>query len=793
MSTIARQPHISGQTEPSGRLSVSVRASLLVILSLFIVGLLSLAIANLFSAWTSMGSAQAMRANNEIGDLFLAGAGSLAAERGVTNAALAGAQPVGAQISDRMARLREESGSALNSALERVRAGSDFNGKDALLRRVRGDMEALASVRKEVDKLVALPRGNRDAAIIARWVPSVTALIVSSQDLRIAAQIVPSTALARTQILLDLKQATWVMSEYAGRERAALGDIVSRGVSIDATVAAALAEHRGRLEQSWSLMEAYGARDFANPIVLAAMASTRAEFFGTFEGVRQNVYAAGAASKTYPVTGEQWVSAATRGIDSLLALSTAVGQAASQYTQKVEDDGRQGVMVSITVLVLATLLGATAFWIVVYRVTKPIQSLTDTMSRLAGGDLDATIGSADRRDEIGQMARAVEVFRDAGLENRRLEAAAEESRAVTERERLEREAQKAKEAQELQQAMDALGTGLNHLANGNVGHRIDNPFAGALDKLRADFNDSVAKLEQALRSVGDNAAAISAGSGQIRAAADDLAKRTEIQAASVEQTAAAVEQITATVRDSSKRASEAGGMVTKTRDQAQRSSHIVAQAVNAMGQIEASSREINNIITVIDDIAFQTNLLALNAGVEAARAGEAGRGFAVVAHEVRELAQRSATAAQEIKSLITASSEQVRSGVALVGETGKALNTIATEVEEINQHVTAIVEAAREQATSLSEINSAVSQMDQSAQQNAAMVEESTAASHSLAREATGLNELLTQFKFGDDGAARPRMAPASATPHPSPARNLARKVAGAFGKGAALVPARQS
>lgn len=789
-------PRQSAQgSRAAGRFSFSVRASLLVILSLFVVGLFALAVSNLSSAWTSMNSAQTMRNNNEVGDIFLSAAGSLAAERGVTSAALANPMPSDARVRDQIARLRSEADTALRTALEKVRAAGDFSGREALLGRVARDVAVVDALRAEADRALGEPGGKRDPETAKRWVPTVTGLIVSSQELRLAAQVVPSSALARTQILLDLKQSMWVMSEYAGRERATIGALIGRGAPIDNTSLAMLAEYRGRLEQSWSMMEAYGAREFADPSILASMATVRSDFFGAFETVRGTVYAAGAAGEPYPMRSEQWVEAATRGIDTLLSLSSSVGQAASAYTLEVESTGRTGVIVSAAVLLAVALLGVAAFWVVVFRVVRPIQSLTDTMSRLAGGDLEVTIPSADRHDEIGQMARAVEVFRDAGVENRRLETEAEEGRASSDRERREREAQKAREAQELQEAMDGLAAALGHLSDGNVGYRIDATFTGSLDKLRVDFNESVGKLESALRSVGDNAGAIHAGSDQIRAAADDLAKRTEMQAASVEETAAAVEQITATVRDSSRRAAEAGEMVAKTRDQAEHSSRVVKQAVAAMGEIESSSREINNIITVIDDIAFQTNLLALNAGVEAARAGEAGRGFAVVAQEVRELAQRSATAAKEIKDLITSSSQQVRSGVELVGETGNALATIASEVEEINRHVSAIVEAAREQAGGLEEINSAVNQMDQSAQQNAAMVEETTAASHSLAREAASLNELLAQFSFGDGAPTRRAAAPAAApaavkSPAPShstsPARALVRKVAGVFGRGGA-------
>ncbi|PYE26980.1 methyl-accepting chemotaxis sensory transducer with Pas/Pac sensor [Rhizobium sp. PP-CC-3A-592] len=298
--------------------------------------------------------------------------------------------------------------------------------------------------------------------------------------------------------------------------------------------------------------------------------------------------------------------------------------------------------------------------------------------------------------------------------------------------------------------VDRLAESLSRLADGHLGQQIETPFLPSLDKLRTDFNAACRKLEGALKAVRSNAEAIAAGADEVRVSADDLARRTEQQASSVEQTAAALEEITTTVKGSSQRAEGAGVLVGRAKESADHSGDIVREAISAMDKIDNSSREIANIIGVIDQIAFQTNLLALNAGVEAARAGDAGKGFAVVAQEVRELAQRSAVAAKEIKALITTSTSHVEDGVSLVSKAGEALQTIAGHVQQINEDIRAIVEAAREQSTALGEINQAINTVDQGTQQNAAMVEEQTAASHGLAEEARALFHLLEQFQFDE-------------------------------------------
>jgi len=260
----------------------------------------------------------------------------------------------------------------------------------------------------------------------------------------------------------------------------------------------------------------------------------------------------------------------------------------------------------------------------------------------------------------------------------------------------------------------------------------------------------VAALEQSMGAVSANTQAIRTGAGQISSASDDLSQRTEQQASSLEETAAALEEITATVKKTAEGAKHARDVVSTAKADADKSADVVREAMAAMTGIDKSSKQISQIIGVIDEIAFQTNLLALNAGVEAARAGEAGRGFAVVASEVRALAQRSASAAKEIKGLISDSSAQVGVGVDLVAETGDSLERIAKQVAEINAAVSDIAAGSYEQSTALEQINQAIGQMNLVTQQNAAMVEQSTAAGHSLSEETVKLAQIVSQFRVED-------------------------------------------
>lgn len=465
-----------------------------------------------------------------------------------------------------------------------------------------------------------------------------------------------------------------------------------------------------------------------------------------------------ATGETYtPAPGDldAWNETMAKRRDFVASLAQAASQDIGVLATSKLDEAYSSFILMVTLL--GALITVTiAFSITVLHVLSgAIHRISKRMRVLAEGDKVQPIPFLERKDEIGDIAQSVEVFRQAALRNDELELASQEVRRRAEVERVETQAQAESEANErLNKATGLLAGGLKRLASGDMLCEIHENFAPQFETLREDFNLSVAQLRQALVAVGGSAGAVRGGSSEISAASDNLARRTEQQAASLEETAAALEEITSNVNSTSQRSREARDLVRSTRDRADHSSDVVRNAVSAMGRIEQASRQINQIIGVIDEIAFQTNLLALNAGVEAARAGDAGKGFAVVAQEVRELAQRSANAAKEIKTLISNSAVAVSEGVKLVDDTGNGLKEIANLVQAINGHMEAIASAAQEQALGLSEVNTAVNHMDQTTQQNAAMVEEMNASSVGLAQEAEKLSELLARFRTRENAYA---------------------------------------
>ncbi|OWZ91784.1 methyl-accepting chemotaxis protein [Sinorhizobium sp. LM21] len=433
---------------------------------------------------------------------------------------------------------------------------------------------------------------------------------------------------------------------------------------------------------------------------------------------------------------------------SINQIWTDLTEFAEQQKVAAGTERNEANQISVAATVAGVVIALLAGIALTLTLKKPIGQITAAMRRLADGRLDTTIDGDGRRDEIGDMARALGVFKENALSKVRIEAESEEQRSRAEIERSRNDQEKRELDRQIDLAVSELAAGLGRLAQGDLSRQIDVPFHGRLEQLRQDFNGSLIRLQDTLAQIRANAQAIQESGSSMHHAADSLSKRTEAQAASLEETAAAVDQITVTVRSSAERAGEANHAVIQTKRSADSSATVVTNAIAAMGRIEEASRQIEQIIEVIDDIAFQTNLLALNAGIEAARAGEAGKGFAVVAQEVRELAQRSAEAAREIKGLINKSTNEVNAGSHLVKETGEVLASISAQIVTVSQHVEMIATASRDQAVALNEVNGSVNQMDQMTQQNASMVEEATATSRALSNQADTLMMLVEQFRL---------------------------------------------
>jgi methyl-accepting chemotaxis protein len=480
--------------------------------------------------------------------------------------------------------------------------------------------------------------------------------------------------------------------------------------------------------------------------------------------------------------------------DKLVALGKDYAEHTAAAEQEVKRIAWLNQLILAGLASLAAIALGAGFVFVIRGLIRPLYSLRNCMLEIAGGRLDLDIPGASRADEIGEIAKAVMAMRGAALEKGRIEQrqqaelqrqqaeeqrrieAQMQARAAEERTKTEAEAQRkvaaeqartaeeqakaaeerAKIAGEQTRIVASIARGLKSFAAGNLTIRITEPFAGAYEQIKLDFNAAAERLQETIEAIAAAAGEVAGASREISGGTTDLSQRTEAQSVALEKTSASMEEISATVKQNAENAQHASQLTAKTRDTADRGNAVVTKTIASISGIAESSHKIADIIGVIDEIAHQTNLLALNAAVEAARAGEAGRGFAVVAAEVRNLAQRSSQAAKDIKTLITSSSGQVQDGVALVNQAGAALDEVVASIKKAADIVAEIARASTEQATGLAQINNALAKMDEVNQQNSALVEESAAAAKTLETQAAAMADQVGFFHLGDDSEVMP-------------------------------------
>ena len=661
----------------------------------------------------------------------------------------------GKSFGDQMRRQRPLVDTALATWQQRMaefaqaHPGSDF-ARD--VEGARQKLAGLAATRSRVDSSILKASEAFD------FYSSITSLLASSIDEM--GELTENARVARQAIVLG---AHVRRKEWAGQERAtgvgaiASGELTSSSYFQIVRMRAIQDSQFATFRRNATPAQAeYVQNALKGPVV------------DDLTRLRDIIYASPFTKSLDGVTAAQWFDVTTRYMDVLKTLEDRLTGDFTAIVRSIASDARWGFWGLMSVFLVLVAITGVLSTIVMLSITRPIAQLVGTMGELAQGHNDIEVPGADRGDELGHMARAVLVFRDAALEKIRLEGQTEEQRKQTEDERRRNSEVQAQAAEVQAGVVRALAEGLNRLTQGDLTFRLSDGFPESYKQIRDDFNRTIAQLQDTIRAIAAATREVASTAAEISSSTTDLSQRTEEQAASLEQTSASMEEISATVKKNAENAQQANQFASGTREVADRGGAVVAQAVSAMARIEDSSRKISDIISVIDEIARQTNLLALNAAVEAARTGEAGRGFAVVASEVRSLAQRSSQAAKDIKDLITNSSSQVQEGVDLVNKAGASLSEIVASIKKVAEIVSDIAAASGEQSTGIDQVNTALTQMDQVTQQNSAVVEQNAAASKALEQQSQTMEKQVSVFRFEDGRSAQ--TAPAAAMPTRRPA-----------------------
>src|SRR5271169_3764714 len=567
--------------------------------------------------------------------------------------------------------------------------------------------------------------------------------------------------------LMEIKQLAWVMRNAAGDASLVVSNGLA-GVPNPPDVFLNYTANVAKVDVAWAALSDIASRLPQSPAFVAALDKVKQDYFGSdYSEQRTKVLKQLIAGEPTGLTVDQWSPMSVGKLTLLLNVANAALDAAKAHAAEQSAVAWNDLIMQCGLLVVAMVMAGGMMLVVLRHVTGPLRGIQTAMLKLAGGDFEVVLPGLHRKDEIGAVANAVERSKVLAVDKARNEADAAVARQQAEAERqaqvarAEADAQaklaaaRAKASEEQAHAFRTLGAALGKLADGDFTIRLANDIPDTYKQIKDDFNLTIGRLHETIQAVADSTREVGNAAGEISTATNDLSQRVEEQAASLEQTSASIKEISVT---NAQNAQQANTLTNSTRGVADRGGKVVAEAVTAMARIEESSRQISDIITVIDEIARQTNLLALNAAVEAARAGDAGRGFAVVASEVRSLAQRSSQAAKDIKDLITNSNGQVKEGVDLVNRAGASLNEIVESIKKVANIVADIANASAEQASGIEQVGKALTQMDEVTQQNSALVEENAATAKTLEHQAKAMDERVAFFKVDEAaGAVTPK------------------------------------
>ncbi|MFZ2155326.1 MAG: HAMP domain-containing methyl-accepting chemotaxis protein [Bradyrhizobium sp.] len=645
---------------------------------------------------------------NETADLLLESAGQWARERGAANLALNAANPAtDAQVAA-IANFRKSADQQFERALGRM-AVQAFANRDQLIANAKRAFEQVAALRRQADAEMVKPASARQSQVVSQWAPTITGLIVASQNLRVAAAMDEDNVQARLSSLQSLKHFVWIMSEYLGRERATVAALIAAARPMNSQEITTLGNFRGRVEAAWDYVQAYAAKTSAPPSVTAGAGRLREQVFQRFEGTRKAVYAAGLGGGNFPVSSAEWFSQSTAAIDEVIALSALASQEAARLAETAQRDSLQTLVLNGFLMAFSLLLAAATLWMVISRIIRSLGQMTEAMSELAGGETSVVIPCSNRRDEMGSMARALLVFKENALRMRDMQA---------EREALEKAAREEKIA--------AMA-------------RLADAFEGTVGEIVETVTAASTQLEASAGTLTATAARAQELTTMVAAASEEASTNVQSVASASEEMASSVNEISRQVQESSRIAGEAVEQARKTHDR--------------VNDLSSAANRIGDVVELINTVAGQTNLLALNATIEAARAGEAGRGFAVVASEVKALAEQTAKATEEIRKQISDIQNATQDSVHAIEEIGVTIgriseisSTIASAVEEQGAATQEVARNVQQAAQGTQQVASNITDVQRGASETGSASSQVLTSAQSLSSESGRLKREVGKF-----------------------------------------------
>lgn len=672
---------------------MTIRKTLLALTTILSVFIFYFTASNLWEAWESKNTYVYSKAKSLTIESLISAAGDLALERGITNTALNASAPASPAVLERIMKHRSQANESLDTALKEVR-GTNFVEKEMLLEAVDAAYKSVKALRAEADQALRLSISQRDANLKNIWVPTMTKLVETSQELRLVLGVsigLDDPVLGKES---QLQHAAWLMSEYAGRERAIVGGLIASGAPIDTASLQKLARFRGHVETGWSMLKDYSY--FSGAGIKNAVKEMETVYWGSFENLRSSVYRSGSLG-FYPVDSATWINESTKAINTILAVQDqTVIESHAVVAEQIAIAERQ-LMFNAALFLVNVLLMLYTFRVIILRVIRPIRLMTQRMESLATGDLSVKIPGLDRKDEIGEMAQSVLIFKQNAEEKIQLEAEAKraEEKSIAD--------QKA--------AMNTLADTFEQNVKGVV-----NMVSSAATELSMTAQDVTERVDRSAHMAQDATGA----------AADTTAN--------VQSVAAAAEELTASVREISSQVQRSNELVNASVQRTE-AADVHAQA------LLAASQQVREVIQLIADISGQINLLSLNATIESARAGEAGKGFAVVASEVKNLANQTDQSIQTIQKVIEGMD-------AASADIVSSLSDIKQSIEEISHGSGGIASAVEEQSATTDEIASNMQTASSSTQmigENLKQVAETSAGASQASREILEASQELSQ------------------------------------------------